>query len=82
MKDKDCVPAFPTENERQTGYSTYHYEGMSLRDWFAGKGLSGIGEDTMQAIWSIAEKDCRSTPALVAQYSYELADAMLKEREK
>lgn len=36
MNDKDNGgPAFPTENERQTGHSTWHYEGMTLRDYFA-----------------------------------------------
>lgn len=27
-------PAFPTENGRQVGHSVYHYEGMTLRDYF------------------------------------------------
>lgn len=27
-------PAFPTENARQTGNTTWHYEGMALRDYF------------------------------------------------
>ena len=41
MKD-DGGPAFPTENERQTGENSYHYAGMTLRDWFAGQAVAGI----------------------------------------
>ncbi len=30
----DGGPAFPTENEHQSGANTYHYSGMTLRDYF------------------------------------------------
>lgn len=33
----DGGPAFPTENQWQIGPNSYHYEGMSLRDYFAGE---------------------------------------------
>ncbi len=43
MSDKidDGGPAFPTDNEAQTGPNTYHWTGMTLRDWFAGQALAG-----------------------------------------
>jgi hypothetical protein len=70
MKD-DGGQAFP--------FMPYHYpdelvlveRGMSLRDWFAGMALVGVTEN----YWS-SEVD-----AIVSK-SYEIADAMLKEKEK
>lgn len=59
-------PAFPTENERQTGSNSYHYAGATLRDYFAAK---AIGTST-------------GSPDQVAKWAFEIADAMLKEREK
>lgn len=31
----DGGPAFPTDSEAQVGTSTYHFTGMTLRDYFA-----------------------------------------------
>lgn len=63
-------PAFPTKNYAAIqplaeGYS----EGMSLRDWFAGKAMQGL----MDAAMPMPE---------IAQAAYQMADAMLKERDK
>ena len=69
-------------------------EGMSLRDWFAGQAL--VGNIVMGALCSALEKEpCEKAyeygaPCLCedgsweqfAEYSYAIADAMLKEREK
>jgi len=52
-------------------YST----GMSLRDWFAGQALTGLlswGEGPKSSDWA----------NIYAVDAYELADAMLKRREK
>lgn len=35
MNRDDGGPAFPTENAHQSGNTTYHFEGMALRDYFA-----------------------------------------------
>lgn len=35
MSTIDKIPAFPTENERQTGSNSYQYEGMTLRQYAA-----------------------------------------------
>ena len=65
--------AFPSENSRQTGNMTWHHEGMSLRDYFAAKAMSaflvGVNEDGYSADG-------------ISIMAYEIADAMLKEREK
>lgn len=63
-------PAFPTESEHQSGASRYHYEGMTLRDYFAAKALQGILSDP--TVDNMA--DC------LAKIAYELADAMINER--
>ena len=56
-------PAFPS-SDTQSGY-----QGMSMRDWFAGQALAGM---------SIATE----THERLAAIAYELADAMLKQRAK
>jgi hypothetical protein len=48
-------------------------EGMTLRDWFAGKAMQGLLADRS---WEAA------TTYQVAGFAYTLADAMLKERSK
>jgi len=67
-------PAFPTENEAQTGCSTWRYEGMTLRDYFAAK--------TMQGMLSSGNLPKTISDADIAECAYNLADAMLKAREE
>ena len=47
-------------------------EGMTLRDWFAGQILCGT------SFWDIKENDTE----YIARRCYEIADAMIKERDK
>lgn len=77
MAEKDGGPAFPAKRIRYDGScqtTVLFSQGMTLRDYFAGQGLSGwisdpcIGDDTN--VEHIAKK------------CYELADAMLAEREE
>ena len=35
MSKESGGPAFPTDNEKQNGTASYHFEGITLRDWFA-----------------------------------------------
>ena len=66
-------PAFPTENEHQSGNQLWHYEGMSLRDYFAAKAMhASMTSDPAN------EVDAESH----ARWAYEVADAMLKARSK
>jgi hypothetical protein len=61
----DGGPAFPTN-----GTSPYNKDGMSLRDWFAGKALQGL----------IANGKLPVDKRAVAQVAHEYADAMLRFR--
>ena len=71
MKKQNNGPAFPyCEQDGQGGYE--QHQGMSLRDWFAGKALQGICA-------SSPSDDC--TDEYIAAESYRLANAMLKARE-
>lgn len=65
-------PAFPTENERQTGPNSYHYAGMTLRDYFAAKYLEGYMANPNVEF---------NTRQEAAEQAYAMADAMLKARE-
>jgi hypothetical protein len=73
-------PAFPTDNERQSGPSTWHFQGMTLRDHFAAK-VIGV---TLTELWARPSRDGKRhlepICGLAAKFSYEVADAMLKAR--
>lgn len=68
-------PAFPTDNAHQTGPHSYHAEGMTLRDWFAGMAMQGF----ISAAWGENQvvTDCIG----IAHEAYNVADAMLNRRE-
>ena len=79
MKREDGGSAFPIPlDDRPGAYETH--PGMTLRDWFAGKALSGIlaesfGCDPNAGIpppWQ---------PEHAAERAYRMADAMLKARD-
>lgn len=68
-------PAFPTENEHQSGNQLWHYEGMTLRDYFAAKAMQGLfARDRNRKLVVNAEENART--------AYDWADAMLKAREQ
>lgn len=69
----DNPPAFPTQ------YTLGPNAGMTLRDWFAGQALAGLGEwypPTDDGRWP----DADFTRSARARWAYEQADAMLAER--
>lgn len=66
MTIKDGGPAFPRPGNE--------WEGVSLRDWFAGMALQGMCA-------KLGINATADTP-LIALASYRLASAMLAEREK
>lgn len=68
----DGGPAFPTENEHQNSETTWHYRGMSLRDYFASSAMNGVISSCTQGQ--------EITPSMCAKWCYEMADAMLKAR--
>jgi hypothetical protein len=68
----DGGPAFPSSNSPDTGY---YAEGMTLRDYFAARAMSIIGEQLIRNQQLVNSE-------IFAEACYELADAMLKERAK
>ena len=76
MAKPENPPAFPTDGRIQHGTP---YDGMSLRDWFAGQALPAVIAAT-----SAGQHDLCGTGSVVeqlAQEAYRLADAMLVARE-
>lgn len=82
MNKEDGGQAFPTietllmrDHSREPNRFTYDATstpGMTLRDWFAGQELAGIGA---------SDPDWVGTPEQIAARAYRVADAMLKARE-
>lgn len=73
-------PAFPVEGKGSTQTVRFWNEGMSLRDWFAGQAISGlIGNDIVVRVFA---KQYEPLAVNIAIAAYEIADAMLAEREK
>ena len=74
MTNNNGGPAFPVAGSEHN----YPIEGMTLRDFFAAKALSG---------WLASYPESSAHPIVagnaedVAKYSYMLADAMLRARE-
>lgn len=67
----DGGPAFPIADSRDKWM-----QGMSLRDWFAGMAVEGLMANSK---WAAVETPW---PEYAAKEAYEIADAMLKERDK
>jgi hypothetical protein len=70
MSHTDGGSAFPTTEENFA--HSYVGEGMSLRDYIAAKALQGL----------LANPSHSAFPEQYAQWAYEYADLMLKERAK
>ena len=68
-------PAFPTLADN--GHAM-NQDGMTLRDWFAGKVVQGLWANAT----ALAQMPAGSEAAAIASVAYEVADAMLKERSK
>jgi hypothetical protein len=82
MKDTGG-PAFPTDSARQSSAHIWHYEGMTLRDYFAAKALP--------VAYDFWRRDLAGNPndhdahwdqmGSWVEGAYEIADAMLAERD-
>ena len=70
----DGGPAFPSDRFGEAG--------MTLRDWFAGQALAGVGASGLEHsyIWQRFSDDVPS-PNGIAELCYMMADAMLKEKD-
>jgi hypothetical protein len=83
MANKDGGPAFP--NGPGSKIAT---NGMSLRDWFAGKALLGeiitscsdATPESAEALADAARENGQTVEERLAFNAYRLADAMLAER--
>jgi hypothetical protein len=65
----DGGPAFPMSYDNSLAYTYPSHQGMTLRDYFAAK--------AMQALLGYEESTLQND----AEVAYQMADAMLKERE-
>lgn len=62
-------PAFPVQSVYIEDQSTNSH-GMNLRDYFAAKAMQGMMHDVSQPVGEV-----------IAEWAYQVADAMLKARE-
>ena len=70
--------AFPNTKSSGLGFDI-NANGMTLRDYFAAKAMQQFAYPTMYSIITSSTED---GDTLVAKRAYELADAMLVERDK
>lgn len=76
MMDNTGGPAFPTLADN--GHAM-NQDGMTLRDWFAGKAMTTMFYPAiMESIRTDKDLNCDQ----VAAFAYLMADAMLKAREQ
>lgn len=70
----DGGPAYPSGKSEKAGFENSHplHEGMSLRDYFAGQWLAGLGSSSESSNY-LDE---------IAKGCYRIADAMLEARTK
>jgi hypothetical protein len=73
-------PVHPTEYRWHDGSSTM-LAGMTLRDHFAGQAMRALVTGAAPSTQTIADHD-ENWRLIIAQRSYAMADAMLKERSK
>ena len=72
-----AFPAFPMQEKSADGSHFHSHPGMSLRDYFAGQALIAVASRWQGTIGDI-DGDAMERSAMMA---YEIADAMLKERD-
>lgn len=82
-----AFPSVRTDQKCENGqfYGNVHSTGgMSLRDWFAGQALAGSLTNPSIAESIVELSNARNTPVAVirATYCYELADAVILQRNK
>ena len=73
---KDGGSAFPeiiSDKDKKGQYDTYSYGGITLRDYFAATALAGL---CAKESWDDGEEN------VLANWAYDLADAMLAKRRK
>lgn len=90
-ENPSAFPQTPVKNTNSdivfAGSFDKNMEGMTLRDWFAGKALSALirnysCEKDFEAFTTQAKMRNLAIPQLLAGMAYENADAMLAARQK
>jgi hypothetical protein len=87
MSKSENPPAFPSACLNDPGHPN-SASGMSLRDWFAGRlaaaevASAGANLDAAEALAEAADIAGQTIPERIAFNAYQVADAMLAEREK
>ncbi|WP_395451155.1 hypothetical protein ACHMW7_16010 [Aminobacter sp. UC22_36] len=76
MKIEDGGPAFPVLYGQTNGL-----DGMSLRDWFAGQ-QAAAAMTSANGLGSFSKAERVAAFKIVAEISYEVADALLAARSK
>lgn len=71
--------AFPRQPNREC--MTDGSPGMSLRDWFAGQALR-VADNAARDCVKAGAVEPHKAPQLIAEFAYDIADAMLAAREK
>lgn len=84
---KDGGPAFPSLHYKavefgEEGRDYAAFEGMTLRDYFSAKAMQGILASEGRPFPRELKKDQDTLASWLADQSYFMADAMLKERSK
>ncbi len=88
MSERDGGSAFPRPPEFKTDEElcSYGSKGMSLRDWFAGQAMPLIIEKLQVNVSRMLDGSSSEIVGVMiehnARLAYELADALLAEREK
>lgn len=77
---EDGGPAFPTENAHQSSGTTWHHEGMTLRNYFAAKVLPAVYRDFWDGVRANLYAPTEDWRGDIARDAYLVADAMLKAR--
>lgn len=84
---KDGGPAFPlSRKETSAGSAMYGHEvtseGMTLRDWFAGRALIALLHAYSIGTEPAPDDDARKIADRIANRAYFVADAMLEARKR
>ena len=76
-KIDDGGPAFPIpiSCDSMGGIQESRFEGLSIRDWFAGRALQGFLAADLKC-------SCNESVSSITSKAYYIADAMLSAREK